>query len=260
MTVAGIVKSSLIDFPGLVSCVLFTPGCNYDCFYCQNRPLIGGPWTPLDQSELWDFLNRRVGQLDGVVVTGGEPTLQPDLTDFLEALKRLGYKVKLDTNGSSPDVVGKILGSGLADYFAVDYKAPAVRYGEICGGAADAADVLETIRLLKDRGADFEARTTVIPQLGEVDLIQMARELPEVPDGRSTGTENRKRTCPATRIRLTSCRTRPLRSGLSPKRFADGSRTRFPEGYDKDKTNPRPRPRVRHMILFIFPVQACLSS
>jgi pyruvate formate lyase activating enzyme len=181
MIVAGIVKSSLIDYPGHISCVLFAPGCNYDCFYCHNRPLVDGPYAATAHGELLDFLKKRAGQLDGVVVTGGEPTLQPDLADFLGGLKRLGYQVKLDTNGSNPAVVENVITAGLADYFAVDYKAPAGRYKELCAGAADAQAVLETIRLLKDRDADFEVRTTVVPQLGEDDLMQMARELPEVP-------------------------------------------------------------------------------
>ena len=181
MTVAGIVKSSLIDYPGLIACVLFTPGCNYDCFYCQNRPLINGSYTVLNLDDIRDFLKKRVGQLDAVVLTGGEPTLRPDLTDFLGELKHLGYKVKLDTNGSIPSVVEKVLQSGLADYFAVDYKAPSNRYKELCGNAADADKVLGTIRLLKDFGADFEVRTTVIPQLGEADLIKMTQELPLLP-------------------------------------------------------------------------------
>ncbi len=181
MTVAGIVKSSLIDYPGLISCVLFAPGCNYDCFYCHNRPLVDGPYAAVGPEELRAFLKKRAGQLDGVVVTGGEPTLQPDLTDFLGELKRLGYKVKLDTNGSNPDVVENVIKDRLADYFAVDYKAPAARYMEICAGAADAGPVLRTIRLLTGSGTEFEVRTTVVPQLGEDDLIQMAKELPEAP-------------------------------------------------------------------------------
>ena len=181
MTIAGIVKSSLIDYPGQIACVLFTPGCNYDCFYCHNRPLIDGSYTTLELEDIRRFLKKRSGQLDGVVVTGGEPTLQPDLTTFLEELKQLGYNVKLDTNGSSPDVIKTVFDAGLADYFAVDYKAPASRYEEICGSGIQADSVLKTINYLSDKKADFEVRTTVIPQLGADDLIQMARELPPLP-------------------------------------------------------------------------------
>ena len=181
MTVAGIVRSSLADYPGLVSCVLFTPGCNFDCFYCHNRRLLDGTYEALELGAVMAFLEKRAGQLDGVVVTGGEPTLQPDLLPFLRALGKLGYKVKLDTNGSSPHVVKEALDAGLCDTVAVDWKAPARRYRELCRGAADPETVLRTIRLLLERGADFEVRTTVLPQLSDEDLVTMARELPSLP-------------------------------------------------------------------------------
>lgn len=178
MTFAGIVKSSLIDYPGFVSCVLFVPGCNYDCFYCHNRHLLDGQHQMLDPAGIEDFLKKRAGLLDAVVITGGEPTLQPDLLQYISGLKKLGYKIKLDTNGSSPEVVARLLESGLCDYYAVDYKAPAARYAEICKRGASAAPVLKTIGLLANSGIAFEVRTTVIPQLSPEDLIAMAKELP----------------------------------------------------------------------------------
>lgn len=181
MIFAGIQKSSLVDYPGLVSCVLFTPGCNFDCFYCHNRPLFDGPHEILSNSAVFQFLEKRVGFLDGVVVTGGEPTLQPDLADTLRRIGDLGFRVKLDTNGSHPELVASLLRERLFDFCAVDYKAPAERYREICGPAADASKVRETVRLLAKSGRDFEVRTTVIPQLKREDLLLMARELPPVP-------------------------------------------------------------------------------
>ncbi|HHU05423.1 MAG TPA: anaerobic ribonucleoside-triphosphate reductase activating protein [Clostridiales bacterium] len=181
MTVSGIVKSSLIDFPGLVSCVLFVPGCNYDCFYCHNRALVDGPYEVLNPVYIREFLEKRAGLLDGVVISGGEPTLQPDLKQFAQTVKGLGYKLKLDTNGSRPEVVKELLKERLFDYYAVDYKAPGAEYPRICGAGARADKVLETVRLLLDSGADFEVRTTVYPQLREEELVTMARELPVVP-------------------------------------------------------------------------------
>lgn len=181
MTVSGIVKSSLVDYPGLITCVLFVPGCNYDCFYCHNRSLLGGTREIMDLQKIQDFLVRRAGHLDGVVISGGEPTLQPGLVDYIQSIKNLGYKIKLDTNGSSPGAVASLLQRGLCDYYAVDYKAPAARYRDICAGAADAGAVLNTIGLLLESGSDFEVRTTVIAQLSEDDLICMARELPKLP-------------------------------------------------------------------------------
>lgn len=179
MIFSGIVKTSLVDFPDLISCVLFTPGCNFDCWYCHNRQLIDGTHDVLNTDSVAAFLQKRAGQLDGVVLTGGEPTLQPDLLDFMASLKALGYKVKLDTNGADPNTVERILNAGLCDYVAVDWKAPLSRYREFCGSDADA--VLETIQLLLRHGTPFEVRTTVVPQLTGDDLLQMARELPQVP-------------------------------------------------------------------------------
>lgn len=181
MKFAGIQKSSLVDYPGLVSCVLFTPGCNFDCFYCHNRTLFDGPHEILSNIAVLQFLKKRIGLLDAVVVTGGEPTLQPDLADTLRQIGELGFRVKLDTNGSHPGAVSSLLREKLLDYCAVDYKAPAARYREICGPAADASKVRETVRLLLKSGRDFEVRTTVIPQLKREDLLQMAHELPAVP-------------------------------------------------------------------------------
>lgn len=181
MIISGIVKSSLVDYPGLVACVLFVPGCNYSCFYCHNRSLLDGTPEVLSSGYIENFLESRKGLLDGVVITGGEPTLQPDLLSYMEMIKKLGYKIKLDTNGSSPSVIKQVLVTGLCDYFAVDYKAPAADYEEICGRNAHAGAVLETIALLLERHSDFEVRTTVIPQLGKNQLLAMAQELPVVP-------------------------------------------------------------------------------
>jgi len=181
MNISGIVKTSLIDYPGLISCVLFVPGCNYNCFYCHNRSLIDGSHILLTPRYVSDFLRKRAELLDGVVISGGEPTLQNDLIPFMGTLKSLGYKVKLDTNGSRPDVVEDLLRLRLCDYFAVDYKAPAAQYPKICGNGADAGQVIQTIRLLSDSETPFEVRTTVIPQLGSEELIIMAKELPAVP-------------------------------------------------------------------------------
>ncbi len=181
MNISGIIKSSLIDYPGLISCVLFVPGCNYDCFYCHNRSLIDGSHILLTPQSVTDFLHRRAGLLDGVVISGGEPTLQGDLIPFIQSVKGFGYKVKLDTNGSHPEVVEELLGLKLVDYFAVDYKAPAEHYPKICGQGTDAGKVIRTIQLLSESDVPYEVRTTVIPQLGSKELIMMAKELPAVP-------------------------------------------------------------------------------
>ena len=214
MKIAGLVKSSFVDYPGLPASVLFVPGCNYDCFYCHNRQLLGVSPPNLTLDEVMVFLKKRVTQLDGVVITGGEPTLQPDLIPFLHEVKALGYRVKLDTNGSSPEIVKQVLEQSLCDYYAVDYKAPQSRYHEICGSNANTGSVLATIGLLLQAKADFEVRTTVIPQLSQDDLMQMAEELPTVPrfvlnryrkpDSYKPGDETRVLQTPYTKAEITA--------------------------------------------------------
>ncbi|MEA4854398.1 MAG: anaerobic ribonucleoside-triphosphate reductase activating protein [Christensenella sp.] len=181
MKIAGLLKTATIDFPGRLSAVVFTPGCNYDCPFCHNRDLLSTQKL-LDGEEVKAFLKKRAGLLDGVVVSGGEPTLQGvALIEFLGFLKELSYDVKLDTNGSNPVIVKELLRRGLVDYVAMDYKAPFVRYMEICGGNADAAAVRETLEVLLETGVEFELRTTVIPELPREDIAVMAREIPVLP-------------------------------------------------------------------------------
>ena len=183
MMISGLVKSSLIDYPGLIASVLFVPGCNYRCFYCHNYALISSNPPPSIQPTdlILAFLQTRVGKLDGVVITGGEPTGQKDLPDFLERIKSLGFRVKVDTNGSRPDVIAQLIKDELADFYAVDYKAPSARYAEIAGTGADAGPVRETIGILLANRVDFQVRTTVIPQFDGKDMVVMAQELPPVP-------------------------------------------------------------------------------
>lgn len=178
MKFAGLQKTSTVDFPGMLSAVAFAAGCNYRCFYCHNRQLIENP-PLLEEGEVRRFFEKRAGLLDGAVLSGGEPTLQEDLYDFAVWLKKLGYQVKLDTNGSRPAVVERLLKNGLLDYAAVDYKAPFERYTELCGAGAEG--VADTIRLLEKSGIDWELRTTLVPQIREQELMKMAQELPELP-------------------------------------------------------------------------------
>jgi pyruvate formate lyase activating enzyme len=182
MIFAGITKSSLLDYPGKISIVLYTPGCNYDCFYCHNRRIIEAfNDSEVAMEEIEELLNKRVGLIDAVVITGGEPTLHNDLIDFLQEIKKLGYLTKLDSNGSNPEFIKKCIEANAVDYYAIDYKAPLERYKEITNSNHDGFNVIETIALLMAAKKDFEVRTTVIPQLNLNDLIQMAQELPRVP-------------------------------------------------------------------------------
>ncbi len=181
MIFAGITKSSLLDYPGKISIVLYTPGCDFDCFYCHNRRIIEEIHDEVSMEEIEELLNKRVGLIDAVVITGGEPTLHNDLIDFLAKIKKKGFLTKLDSNGSNPDVIRSCIENNVVDYYAIDYKAPQNRYPEITSSSCDGSKVLETINILIENGTNFEVRTTVIPQLSLHDLIQMSKELPEVP-------------------------------------------------------------------------------
>lgn len=181
MIFSGIVKSSLIDYPGKIATVLFVPGCNYNCFYCHNRSLIEEITDILDLQEIDEFLQKRQGLIDSVVISGGEPTNHYDLPEFFKSLKKLGYLTKLDSNGSNPEMISTLIAQGNVDYFAIDYKAPLEKYPLYCGENSDATKVLESIQLLLNHHCQFEVRTTVIPQLSIDDLIQMANELPNIP-------------------------------------------------------------------------------
>ncbi len=181
MIFGGMQRCSTIDFPGHLSCVLFTRGCDMDCFYCHNRALLTSGGPALSAQEVEAFLHKRQGLLEGVVVSGGEPTLQADLPAFLCDLKKLGYRTKLDTNGQRPETVRKLQEDGLLDYVAVDYKAPCDEYGWVCGRTDGFAKAKQTILQLYESGAAFETRTTLYPGLQEEALLSLLRDLPALP-------------------------------------------------------------------------------
>jgi len=178
LRIAGIHKTSTVDFPGVLSAVLFTPGCNYHCFYCHNRQL-REKGDELDLRDIISFLQKRAGLLEGIVVSGGEPTLQEDLPDFIAYIKKLGYTAKLDTNGSNPGIVEELLSKELLDYVALDYKAPFEMYPELCGLSADG--MRATAKLLLENSVDWEMRTTLIPLISPEKLREMAQAVPKLP-------------------------------------------------------------------------------
>ena len=180
--IAGLTRFSSVDFQGVLAAVLYTPGCNYDCFYCHNRPLLQHKTPVLPTSDVLAWLDKRRGQLEGVVISGGEPSLQPDLEPFVRAIKDMGYLVKLDTNGSRPKQLAALLQARLLDRVAVDYKAPWHRYKEICRcGPGDIQAVQTSLQLLGQHPVAWEARTTVVPQLTLSDLLLMAAAVPALP-------------------------------------------------------------------------------
>ncbi len=166
MRLGGLQKTSLIDFPGKVSCVVFSKGCNFACPYCHNPELVRpeGTATPFCYTEeaIYDFLKKRQAFLDGVVVSGGEPTIQPRLPTFCEKIKAMGYAVKLDTNGSRPDMIGRLIGQGLVDYIAMDIKTDPAQYGLLAAEVCLYDRLLSSIRLIMERAPAYEFRTTCV--------------------------------------------------------------------------------------------------
>jgi pyruvate formate lyase activating enzyme len=177
MRIGGLQKFSLIDYPGRISAIVFTQGCNFRCPYCHNPELVDpvqyGPVLP--EEEVISFLEKRRGKLDAVTMTGGEPTLQPDLDRFLQEIKKMGYLIKLDTNGSMPDTLERLIHAGLVDYLAMDVKGPLKKYGQIAGTEVQTRKIRKSIALIANSGIDHEFRTTVVrSQLDNEDLIAIA--------------------------------------------------------------------------------------
>lgn len=166
----GVQKTSTIDFPGKVAAVLFAGGCNFRCPFCYNVSLVKRTAPEIPWDYVWDFLRRRRNVLQGVVVSGGEPTLAPYLAAFLEQVRKLGLAVKLDTNGYNTQALGELLDGGLVDFVAMDIKNSPGKYARTCGlDLVDVGKVAESVRLLKESGVDYEFRTTVSSQLHTVE-------------------------------------------------------------------------------------------
>ncbi len=162
MKLGGLVKFTLIDFPGRPAAIVFTQGCNFRCRYCHNPELVYPHlFTPsMPEEEIWTFLKRRQGTLEGVVVSGGEPTLQEDLVRFMSELKALGYKTKLDTNGTRPEVLRELIDKKLVDFIAMDLKAPFEKYAAITGVEANSTILQQSMDLIRQSGLEYQFRTT----------------------------------------------------------------------------------------------------
>lgn len=173
---------SLTDYPGRLATTVFTVGCNFACPYCHNPELVVvTPETPhLAEDVFFDYLRRRTGKLNGVCISGGEPTIHPDLPRFVERIHALGYAVKLDTNGSNPPMLASLLNDHSIDYVAMDVKAPPARYAAISGCPGADVPTLVSIRLLSSSPVAHEFRTTVLPSLfDEEDIDGIADILPD---------------------------------------------------------------------------------
>ena len=186
MIIRGLQKLTLLDYPGKVACTVFTDGCNFACPFCHNASLVHRPDVPtrnaapaIPTDEVFAFLKKRQGVLDGVCVTGGEPLLQAGLPAFLEQVKSLGYAVKLDTNGSQPGRLKELFAAGLVDYVAMDIKNAPDRYAETIGRRFyELAPIRESVDFLRSLVGRYEFRTTIVAELHtEADLRDIAQWL-----------------------------------------------------------------------------------
>ncbi|NLT52481.1 MAG: anaerobic ribonucleoside-triphosphate reductase activating protein [Ignavibacteria bacterium] len=164
MKIAGIQKISLIDYPGNISTVLFTQGCNFRCIYCHNPQLVYPEFFQpiILLHDIFEYLEKRKNQIDAVVISGGEPTLHHDLPEFIIKIKKIGYKVKLDTNGSNPEMLDKLLSENLVDFIAMDIKHIPAKYKIICGVDININKIIESIKILDKSSINVQFRTTVM--------------------------------------------------------------------------------------------------
>lgn len=178
MKIGGLQKVSLIDYPGLICGIVFLQGCNFKCQYCHNPELVDSKlFKPgIRENEVLEFLNTRKGKLDAISITGGEPTIQEDLPSFIKQIKKMGFAVKLDTNGSQPQVIKHLLAEKLLDFIAMDIKAPLEKYKNIVNTQVNTESIKESIDLILKAKIPHEFRTTIVEsQLEENDILQIGK-------------------------------------------------------------------------------------
>ncbi len=177
--IGGLQKFTLIDYPGKLACTVFLTGCNFRCPFCYSSELVLPEkikkQPKISEKEFFTFLKEKKGLLEGIVLCGGEPTLNKDLPDFIKKIKKFGYLIKLDTNGSSPQLLKMLIDENLIDYIAMDIKLPKERYPEIFGKSVKIEDIEESIKILKEGKVDYEFRSTILPKIHtKKDIIKMA--------------------------------------------------------------------------------------
>jgi len=176
MLIKGIQKQTILDYPGKLACTIFTFGCNFRCGFCHNPELIVDDGRPeIKEDEILGFLKDRKDFLDGVCITGGEPTLNKDLPDFISKIKKLGYLVKLDTNGTNPKMLEELIRKNLVDYIAMDIKAPLEFYEKVTNVKVNKDDIQKSVDLIRKFG-NYEFRITVVPGLFDEDSARKIGE------------------------------------------------------------------------------------
>ena len=178
MKLAGLQKTTLLDYPGKVACTVFLSGCNFRCPFCQNSEILDGGVSDISEEEFFAFLNKRKGLLDGVCVSGGEPLIHADVGEFIGKIKDLGYSVKLDTNGAFPERLKELCGEGLVDRVAMDIKNSPERYAKTAGADVDVGKIKESAAFLMSGAVGYEFRTTVVKQLHRAeDMLRIGQWL-----------------------------------------------------------------------------------
>jgi len=172
MRIGGLEKTTLIDYPGKVACMIYTIGCNFHCPYCHNPELVDETAPEINIEDVFKLLEERKHLLDGVVITGGEPTLHDDLLDVMARIKKLGYLIKLDSNGTRPEMLKEAVKRGLVDYFAMDIKAPLESYSQQVARPVDTEAIKESIKFIMNCGVDYEFRTTIVKSLLTEDDVE----------------------------------------------------------------------------------------
>ena len=187
MIIGALDKLTLLDYPGELAAIVFTKGCNFRCDYCYN-PMLVVPGTlgkasekdyppNISEGDLFSFLKIRFGKIDAVVITGGEPTIHKDLPDFIEKIKNIGYKVKLDTNGTNPDVLEYLLKKELIDYVAMDIKSSLEKYSKVINTEVELSKIQKSVKILLDENILYEFRTTTLPRVHSLDDFHGMGEL-----------------------------------------------------------------------------------
>lgn len=181
MKIGGFQKNSLIDFPKTIACIIFTQGCNFCCPYCHNPDLVAGSThgtgNLLDEARIFEFLEKRKKYLEGVVITGGEPTLQGDLPVFCRKIKDMGYKLKLDSNGSRPKILEQLFDESLVDFISMDIKTRLKDYLIVVPGKFDISNIRDSIRLLMEKAPAYEFRTTCVRPFISREIVEDIGEM-----------------------------------------------------------------------------------
>jgi len=178
MKIGGIQKTSLLDYPDTISAIIWTIGCNFRCPFCYNKDVVFGKVATISDDEVLSFLEKRKGMLEGLVISGGEPLMQDDIVSFAEKVKKMGYLVKIDTNGMYPEVLKELIDKKLVDYIAMDVKAPKNKYDSLSGVNTDIKKIEKSIDIIRNSSINYEFKTTFAPNLlTKKDIVEIAKWL-----------------------------------------------------------------------------------